>query len=130
MVSARKIGCIILATMMVILVTSVATIIIIKDEPLTPTVVSRALSLSEGLDTELATIIQMNRYNCPLAKQAYKRGKDAYGDVIKVYCGPKTQDGIYKNAVFRVTFTPLYDETNLLKDLRVVPWTSEMSDYD
>lgn len=129
MVSARKIGCIILATMMVILVTSVATIIIIKDEPLTPTV-SRALSLSEGLDTELATIIQMNRYDCPLAKQAYKRGKDAYGDVIKVYCGPKTQDGIYKNAVFRVTFTPMYDKTNLLIDLRVVPWTSEMSDYD
>ena len=47
MVSARKIGCIILATMMVILVTSVATIIITDDEPLTPTV-SRALSLSEG----------------------------------------------------------------------------------
>ena len=124
-----KIGLIILAALIVILVTSVATILITEDFPQTPTV-SRALSLSEGLDTELATIIQMNRYDCPIAKQAYKRGKDAYGDVIKVYCGPKTQDGIYKNAVFRVTFTPLHDKTKLLKDLRVVPWTSEMSDYD
>jgi len=123
----KKIGLIILAALIVILVTSVATILITEDFPQTPTV-SRALDVSEDLARELSMIIQMKRYKCPLAKQAYKRGTDAYGDVIKVYCGPKTQDGIYENAVFRVTFTPLYDKTKLLKDLRVVPWTSKMSD--
>ena len=128
MISARKIGGLILVTMMVIIVTSVVTMIITDDEPQTTTA-SRKLSLSASLVTELTSIIQMNGYNCPLVKQAYKRGNDAFGDVIKVYCGPKTQDGVYKNAVFRITFTPLYDKSNLIKDLLVVPWTSKMSDW-
>ena len=30
---------------------------------------------------------------------------------------------------FRVTITPMYDETKSPLDLRVVPWTDDMSDW-
>jgi len=121
----RKIGLIIL----VIVILFILVAIVIRDDEPQTTTTSRKLSLSASLVTELTSIIQMNGYNCPLVKQAYKRGNDAFGDVIKVYCGPKAQDGVYKNAVFRITFTPLYDKSNLIKDLLVEPWTSKMSDW-
>jgi len=121
----RKIGLIIL----VIVILFILVAIVIRDDEPQTTTTSRKLSLSASLVTELTSIIQMNGYNCPLVKQAYKRGNDAFGDVIKVYCGPKAQDGVYKNAVFRITFTPLYDKSNLIKDLLVEPRTSKMSDW-
>jgi len=47
----------------------------------------------------------------------------------KVWCGPKGSDDVYEKAVFRITITPKYDETKSPLDLRVVPWTDEMSDW-
>ena len=63
----------------------------------------------------LTSVIQKTGYNCPLAKLAWGKGVDAYGTVIKVYCGPQDQDVIYKRAVFR--FTRLPNEA-----ISVVPW--------
>ena len=47
----------------------------------------------------------------------------------KVWSGPKGSDDVYEKAVFRVTITPKYDETKSPLDIRVVPWTDEMSDW-
>ena len=43
--------------------------------------------------------------------------------------GKKNSDDVYEKAVFRVTITPKYDETKSPMDIRVVPWTDEMSDW-
>ena len=59
--------------------------------------------------------IQDFGYNCPLAKMAWAKGEDAYGTVIKVFCGPRDRDGVYEHAVFRFTFLPN-------NKISVVPW--------
>lgn len=61
-------------------------------------------------------LIRGRGYNCPEPKLLFAQGADAYGDVVKVYCGPSDREGVYENAVFRVTFRP----NNIIA--LVAPW--------
>lgn len=63
----------------------------------------------------MTAVIQKFGYNCLRAKIALPQGPDAYGDVLKVWCGPRDRDGIYRNTVFRVTLRPN-------NTMMVVPW--------
>jgi hypothetical protein len=67
------------------------------------------------LDT-ITKLIMTFGLNCPAAKLVYKQGPDAFGDVLKVWCGPVGIGGVYEKAVFRVTFRP-----NDLPSVR--PWS-------
>ena len=71
----------------------------------------------------------MNGFLCPIAKKAYKRDPDAYGHVMKIWCGPNNQKGIFEKAIYRVTFTPKYDKTSSANHVLVVPWNNDMSDW-
>jgi len=67
------------------------------------------------LDT-ITKLIKTFGFNCPAAKLVFKQGPDAFGDVLKVWCGPAEVSGVYEKAVFRVTFRP-----NNLPNVR--PWS-------
>ena len=96
-----------------------------KDNTLT----SRKIDLTQEMVDGLTFVIQLKGFHCPEVKLAYQRDPDVYGDNSKVWCGPKDSDDVYEKALFRVTITPQYDETKSPLDLRVVPWTDEMSDW-
>ena len=90
---------------------------------------SRRVELTQEMVDGLTSLIQLKGFHCPEVKLAYQRDPDVYGDNSKVWCGPKDSDDVYEKAVFRVTITPKYDETKSPLDIRVVPWTDEMSDW-
>ena len=73
------------------------------------------LPLSPDEQRSLTAQIQEFGYNCPLAKIAWAKGEDAYGTVIKVFCGPTDREGTYSRAVFRLTFLPN-------GEISVMPW--------
>ena len=72
--------------------------------------VSTAPSEDEIIDPSIkdtvTKLIKALGFNCPAAKLVYKEGPDAFGNVLKVWCGPADTKGIYEKAVFRVTFRP------------------------
>ena len=90
---------------------------------------SRRVDLTQEMIDGLTSVIQLKGFHCPEVKLAYQRDPDVYGDNSKVWCGPKGSDDVYEKAVFRVTITPKYDETKSPLDIRVIPWTDEMSDW-
>jgi len=90
---------------------------------------SRRVDLTQEMIDGLTSVIQLKGFHCPEVKLAYQRDPDVYGDNSKVWCGPKGSDDVYEKAVFRLTITPQYDETKSPLDIRVVPWTDEMSDW-
>ena len=90
---------------------------------------SRKIELTDEMVKGLTSIIQLKGFYCPIVKLAYQRDTDAYGKNSKVWCGPKDSDGVFEKGIFRVTFTPQYDESNSPMDLRIVPWTDDMSDW-
>ena len=90
---------------------------------------SRKIDLTKEMVDGLTSVIQLKGFHCPEVKLAYQRDPDVYGDNSKVWCGKKDSDDVYEKAVFRVTITPQYDKTKLPTDIRVVPWTDEMSDW-
>ena len=90
---------------------------------------SRKIELTDEMVKGLTSIIQLKGFYCPIVKLAYQRDTDAYGKNSKVWCGPKDSDGVFEKGIFRVTFTPQYDESKSPMDLRIVPWTDEMSDW-
>ena len=90
---------------------------------------SRKIELTDEMVKSLTSIIQLKGFYCPMVKLAYQRDTDAYGKNSKVWCGPKDSDGVFEKGIFRVTFTPQYDESNSPMDLRIVPWTDDMSDW-
>lgn len=67
---------------------------------------SSEIAMTAGERAELADAIRAAGFHCPRAALAVGKGADAYGDVVKVWCGPADRDGVYENAVFRVTFLP------------------------
>lgn len=67
---------------------------------------SNEVTLTADQRETLQGVIALQGFNCPAAKLAFKKGPDAYGDVLKVHCGPSHRQGVYERAVFRVTFTP------------------------
>ena len=69
-------------------------------------VAGREIKMDKQMQAAATEAIRIWGYNCPLAKMAFAQGADAYGDVVKVYCGPADRPGVYEKAVFRVTFTP------------------------
>ena len=90
---------------------------------------SRKIELTDEMVKGLTSIIQLKGFYCPIVKLAYQRDTDAYGKNSKVWCGPKDSDGVFEKGIFSVTFTPQYDESNSPMDLRIVPWTDDMSDW-
>jgi len=90
---------------------------------------SRKIELTDEMVKSLTSIIQLKGFYCPMVKLAYQRDTDAYGKNSKVWCGPKDSDGVFEKGIFRVTFTPQYDESKSPMDLRIVPWTDDMSDW-
>ena len=90
---------------------------------------SRKIDLTQEMIDGLTSVIQLKGFYCPMVKLAYQRDTDAYGKNSKVWCGPKDSDGVFEKGIFRVTFTPQYDESNSPMDLRIVPWTDDMSDW-
>jgi len=90
---------------------------------------SREIKLTEDMVKGLTSVIQFKGFYCPKVKLAYQRDTDAYGRNSKVWCGPEDSDGVFEKGIFRVTFTPKYDETKSPLDLKVIPWTDEMSDW-
>ena len=90
---------------------------------------SRKIELTDEMVKGLTSIIQLKGFYCPIVKLAYQRDTDAYGKNSKVWCGPKDSDGVFEKGIFRVTFTPQYDESKSPMDLRIVPWTDDMSDW-
>lgn len=66
----------------------------------------KEIELTAAMKHEVGSVIRQSGYNCPEPKLAFAEGEDAYGTVIKVYCGPAGQSGVYQKAVFRFTFTP------------------------
>ena len=90
---------------------------------------SRKIELTDEMVKGLTSIIQLKGFYCPIVKLAYQRDTDAYGKNSKVWCGPKDYDGVFEKGIFRVTFTPQYDESKSPMDLRIVPWTDDMSDW-
>ena len=96
-----------------------------KDNTLT----SRKIDLTQEMVDGLTSVIQLKGFHCPEVKLAYQRDTDVYGDNSKVWCGPKGSDDVYEKGVFRVTITLKYEETKSPLDIRVVPWTDEMSDW-
>ena len=93
------------------------------------TEVSREIKLTQKMANAITDVIQMNGFLCPIAKKAYKRDPDAYGHVMKIWCGPNNQKGIFEKAIYRVTFTPKYDKTGSANHVLVVPWNNDMSDW-
>ena len=89
---------------------------------------SRKIELTDEMVKSLTSIIQLKGFYCPMVKLAYQRDTDAYGKNSKVWCGPKDSDGVFEKGIFRVTFTPQYDESKSPMDLRIVPWTDDMDD--
>ena len=89
---------------------------------------SRKIELTDEMVKSLTSIIQLKGFYCPMVKLAYQRDTDAYGKNSKVWCGPKDSDGVFEKGIFRVTFTPQYDESKSTMDLRIVPWTDDMDD--
>ena len=89
---------------------------------------SRKIELTDEMVKGLTSIIQLKGFYCPIVKLAYQRDTDAYGKNSKVWCGPKDSDGVFEKGMFRVTFTPKYDESKSPMDLRIVPWTDDMDD--
>jgi len=89
---------------------------------------SRRVDLTQEMIDGLTSLIQIKGFHCPEVKLAYQRDPDVYGDNSKVWCGPKGSDDVYEKAVFRVTITPKYDKTKLPTDIKVIPWTDDMSD--
>ena len=87
---------------------------------------SRKIELTDEMVKGLTSIIQLKGFYCPIVKLAYQRDTDAYGKNSKVWCGPKDSDGVFEKGIFRVTFTPQYDESKSPMDLRVVPVTNDM----
>ena len=90
---------------------------------------SRKIDLNGEMVDGLTSVIKLKGFYCPQVKLAYQRDPDAYGQNSKVWCGPKDSDDVYEKAVFRITITPQYDKTKLPTDIRVIPWTDEMSDW-
>ena len=90
---------------------------------------SRKIELTDEMVKGLTSIIQLKGFYCPIVKLAYQRDTDAYGKNSKVCCGPNDSDGMFEKGIFRVTFTPQYDESISPTDLRIVPWTDDMSDW-
>ena len=90
---------------------------------------SRRVDLTQEMVDGLTSVIQLKGFHCPEVKLAYQRDPDVYGDNSKVWCCPKGSDDVYEKAVFRITITPKYDETKSPLDIRVIPWTDEMSDW-
>jgi hypothetical protein len=72
----------------------------------------------DGIKRAYTTLIQVAGYNCPDVKLIHKEGPDAYGNVVKVWCGPAGQSGVYEKLVFRVTW-PTQGEIKLP---RIQPW--------
>ena len=62
--------------------------------------------LDPSVRDTIGKMIKANGFNCPAAKLVYKEGPDAFGNVLKVWCGPAETKAIYEKAVFRVTFRP------------------------
>jgi len=89
---------------------------------------SRRVDLTQEMIDGLTSLIQIKGFHCPEVKLAYQKDPDVYGDNSKVWCGPKGSDDVYEKAVFRVTITPKYDKTKLPTDIKVIPWTDDMSD--
>ena len=89
---------------------------------------SRKIELTDEMVKGLTSIIQLKGFYCPIVKLAYQRDTDAYGKNSKVWCGPKDSDGVFEKGIFRVTFTPKYDESKSPMDLRIIPWTDDMDD--
>lgn len=54
----------------------------------------------------LQTIITSYGFTCPAAKIAQPRGPVPDGNMIRVYCGPADQSGIYDDLVYQVIFAP------------------------
>jgi len=50
-------------------------------------------------------------HSTPFFPWTGQRDPDVYGDNSKVWFGLKGSDDVYEKAVFRVTFTPKYNET-------------------
>lgn len=64
------------------------------------------IALTADMKRDVGAAIRDNGFNCPEPKMAFAQGQDTRGSVIKLYCGPAGQSGVYQNAVFRITFTP------------------------
>ena len=69
-----------------------------------PAVNPTEVKMSAETVRELGAVIRQNGYFCPEPKLAFAKGKDTFGAVTKVFCGPAGQAGSYPDAVFRVTF--------------------------
>lgn len=65
---------------------------------------SNEITLSDAQRLEVGDFIRRQGFNCPAAKMFFGKGPDAYGDVVKVLCGPPDRDGVYSKLAFRVTF--------------------------
>ena len=99
------------------------------DKSKSQTEVSRKVKLTKEMITGLTLAITLKGYYCPLVKLAYSRGEDAYGKASKVWCGPADAEGTFEDAVFRVTITPQFSQSKSYEDVKVEPWTDEMSDW-
>ena len=69
-------------------------------------IAGKEIKLTTAMQSEVGSVIRQFGYNCPEPKLAYAEGEDSYGTVIKIFCGPAGQSGVYPKAVYRVTFTP------------------------
>lgn len=67
---------------------------------------SQAIEMTPSQAEAITNAIQGAGFNCPLAKLSFAEGEDAFGSVARVFCGPRGQDGVFENAVFRFTFRP------------------------
>ena len=68
--------------------------------------VTRKIELTPVMQRDVTATLRALGYNCPLAKLAYFREANAYGNVIQVLCGPPDSDGIFKFSSFRFTYHP------------------------
>lgn len=67
---------------------------------------SSEIEMTSTMRREVTALIQAKGLNCPAVKLAFARGEDARGTVMRVYCGPPDEDGIYKKGSVRLTARP------------------------
>lgn len=66
--------------------------------------VAADMNLSKDMLAALSAAIVAEGYNCPEAKYARSEGQDAYGNVMRIYCGAAGSPETF--AQYRLTIKP------------------------
>ena len=95
----------------------------LKDNTLT----SRKIDLTQEMVDGLTSVIQLKGFHCPEVKLAYQRDPDVYGLTPRSGVVPRVQMMFMKKQCLESPLHQNMTRRSHLLDIRVVPWTDEIS---